>query len=67
MCCPAGADIRKERRNMDKNKKTVTCAVCGREFDPWEEISVEMDATAKDGSHYKCTLCMECFMKFLEG
>lgn len=52
---------------MDKNKKTEICSVCGREFDPQKEISAEMDATAKDGSNYKCTLCMECLMKFLEG
>ena len=67
MCCPAGADIGKERRNMDENKKTVICAVCGRELDPQKEISAVMKATAKDDSHYECTLCMECLMKFLEG
>ena len=67
MCCPAGADIGNERRNMDENKKTEICAVCGREFDPQKEISVEIDVTAKDGSHYKCTLCMECLQKVLEG
>lgn len=52
---------------MDENKKTVICAVCGRELDPQKEISAVMKTTAKDDSHYECTLCMECLMKFLEG
>ncbi len=68
MCCPAGADIGKERRNMDENKKTVICAVCGREFDPQKEMIAEIKATmTKDGSYKKIKLCMECLIKFLEG
>lgn len=47
--------------------KTEICSVCGREFDPMKEVSAEMDATMKDGSHRKFALCLNCLIEFLDS
>ncbi len=47
--------------------KTEICAKCGREFDLMKEVSAEMDATMKDGSHRKFALCQDCLMDWLDN
>ena len=52
-------------REEDKLMKTEICTACGREFDPMKEVSAEMEATMKDGSHRKFTLCLYCLTECL--
>ena len=47
--------------------KTEICAKCKREFDPMKEVSAEMNATMKDGSHRKFAFCLNCLMDWLDN